>query len=294
CRERTRDQVQIPGSRPAGIFTAGTAQRMVNVEGLLPGRRIVILGSGDVGMIMARRLLLEGAEVLAVVEILPYVGGLIRNEVQCLHDFQVPLFLEHTVTKVHGERRVEAVTIARVDRSTREPIPGTERRIECDTLLLSVGLIPENELSRMAGVVLDPLTGGAVVDESRQSSVPGIFAGGNVLHVHDLVDNVSSEAEIAGEGAARFAQGIEEGEEGIAIRPGEGIRYVVPQRIRGRQPVTLYLRVKDMAEGVRVRVGDIWERKFRVVKPSEMLKVELSTDELSRIEGRELLVELER
>lgn len=294
CRERTRDQVQIPGSRPAGIFTAGTAQRMVNVEGLLPGRRIVILGSGDVGMIMARRLLLEGAEVLAVVEILPYVGGLIRNEVQCLHDFQVPLFLEHTVTKVHGERRVEAVTIARVDRSTREPLPGTERTIECDTLLLSVGLIPENELSRMAGVLLDPLTGGAVVDESRQSSVPGIFAGGNVLHVHDLVDNVSSEAEIAGEGAARFAQGIEEGGEGIAIRPGEGIRYVVPQRIRGRQPVTLYLRVKDMAEGVRVRVGDIWERKFRVVKPSEMLKVELSTDELSRIEGRELLVELER
>ncbi len=294
CRERTRDQVQIPGSRPAGILTAGTAQRMVNVEGLLPGRRIVILGSGDVGMIMARRLLLEGAEVLAVVEILPYVGGLIRNEVQCLHDFQVPLFLEHTVTKIHGERRVEAVTIARVDRSTREPLPGTERTIECDTLLLSVGLIPENELSRMAGVMLDPLTGGAVVDESRQSSVPGIFAGGNVLHVHDLVDNVSSEAEIAGEGAARFAQGIEEGEEGIAIRPGEGIRYVVPQRIRGRQPVTLYLRVKDMAEGVRVRVGDIWERKFRVVKPSEMLKVELSTDELSRIEGRELLVELER
>lgn len=295
CRERTRDQLGIPGGRPAGIFTAGTAQRLVNVEGFLPGGRVVILGSGDVGMIMARRLTLEGAKVEAVVEILPYVGGLIRNEVQCLHDFHIPLMLRHTVTWIHGERRLEGVTVAQVDED-RRPIPGTERDIECDTLLLSVGLIPENELSKMAGVELDPLTGGPVVDQWRQTTVEGVFAGGNVLHVHDLVDNCSWEAEIAAEGAVRFARGERaEGRE-INLRPGRNIRYVVPQRLRGRGPATLFLRVQEMEEGVRVKVGDLWSKAFRVVKPSEQIRVDLGAEDLERLpeDVKEIEVTCER
>jgi len=296
CRERSRGQLNISGTRPAGIFTAGTAQRLVNVEGFLPGGKVVILGSGDVGLIMARRLTLEGAEVKAVVEILPYVGGLIRNEVQCLHDFQIPLLLEHTVTRIHGERRVEGVTIARVGKDKR-PIPGTEQEVECDTLLLSVGLIPENELSRLAGVELDPLTGGPLVDEWRETNIPGIFAGGNVVHVHDLVDNVSWEAEIAGAGAARFAQrGRLEKKAKIILKPGRNIRYIVPQSISREIGVTLYLRVREMEEKVRLKVGDIFSQALRVVKPSEMLKVELSPAQLARLDedAREILVECER
>ena len=296
CRERSRGQLNIPGTRPAGIFTAGTAQRLVNVEGFLPGKKVVILGSGDVGLIMARRLTLEGAEVKAVVEILPYVGGLIRNEVQCLHDFNIPLLLEHTITRIHGEQRVEGVTVAQVDKNKR-PLPGTEQEIDCDTLLLSVGLIPENELSLMAGIRLDPLTGGPLVDEWRETSAPGIFAGGNVVHVHDLVDNVSWEAEIAGTGAARFARRKRlEGKGRIALKPGRNIRYIVPQSISGKSGVTLYLRVKEMEEKVRLKVGDIFSQGLRVVKPSEMLKIELSPAQLSRLkEGtEEILVECEK
>ena len=206
CRERTRQALMIPGTRPAGVLTAGTAQRYVNIEGFMPGKRFVILGSGDVGMIMARRLHLEGAEVKAMVEILPYVGGLIRNEVQCIHDFNIPLLLEHTVTEIHGQDRVEAVTIAKVN-SNWQPISGTEEVVECDTLILSAGLIPENELSLKAGVELDPLVGGPIVNDRMETSVLGIFAGGNVVHVHDLVDNVSSEAETAGVFAAEYALG---------------------------------------------------------------------------------------
>jgi len=284
CRERSRGQLGIPGSRPAGIFTAGTAQRFVNVEGWIPGRRIVILGSGDIGMIMARRLVLEGAEVMAVVEILPYIGGLTRNEVQCLHDFGIPLFLEHTVTEIHGGQRLEAVTIEKVGRD-REPISETKRVIECDTLLLSVGLIPENELSRMAGVVIDPLTGGPVVDQWRETSVPGIFAGGNVVHVHDLVDEVSREAEIAGGSAVRFARGGGVEEERKILKPGRNIRYVVPQSITTRHDVTLYARVREMEEDVRVRVGDIFSKYFRVVKPGEMLKIDLMHSQLGLLKG---------
>ncbi len=295
CRERTRDQLGISGGRPAGIFTAGTAQRLVNVEGFLPGGRVVILGSGDVGMIMARRLTLEGAKVEAVVEILPYVGGLIRNEVQCLHDFHIPLMLRHTVTWIHGERRLEGVTVAQVDED-RRPIPGTERDIECDTLLLSVGLIPENELSKMAGVELDPLTGGPVVDQWRQTTVEGVFAGGNVLHVHDLVDNCSWEAEIAAEGAVRFARGERAKGREINLRPGRNIRYVVPQRLRGRGPATLFLRVQEMEEGVRVKVGDLWSKAFRVVKPSEQIRVDLGAEDLERLpeDVKEIEVTCER
>ncbi len=296
CRERTRGQLRIPGTRPAGIFTAGTAQRFVNVEGFLPGKRVVILGSGDIGLIMARRLTLEGAEVKAVVEILPYVGGLIRNEVQCLHDFRIPLILEHTVTQIHGEKRIEAVTIAKVDKD-KNPIDSTEQVIECDTLLLSVGLIPENELSRMAGVELDPLTGGPVVDEERETNVAGIFAGGNVVHVHDLVDHVSWEAEIAGTWAARYAKkDTFEKKHRWTLRTGRNIRSVVPQIIRGQEDISLYIRVKELEEGVRLKVGEIHSQKFRIVKPSEMIRVTLSKNQLEPLVGKtdELTIRCEK
>jgi NADPH-dependent 2,4-dienoyl-CoA reductase/sulfur reductase-like enzyme len=283
CRERTREAIVISGTRPAGIFTAGTAQRYVNIEGFIPGKEIVILGSGDIGMIMARRLALEGAEVKAVVEILPYVGGLIRNEVQCLVDFDIPLLLGHTVTEVHGGRRVEAVTIAKVD-GNLEPVPGTERVIECDTLLVSIGLIPENELSLTAGVQLNPVTGGPLVDDRRETNVPGIFAAGNATHVHDLVDNVAWEAELAGYYAAEYAMAkVIPEKRRIKIEPGEGIRYVVPNTMSTEREVTLYMRVGEPAEKVSIKVGEIFERSMRAVKPSEMVKVELSTKELSKI-----------
>jgi NADPH-dependent 2,4-dienoyl-CoA reductase/sulfur reductase-like enzyme len=282
CRERSRGQLNVPGTRPAGIFTAGTAQRFVNVEGWIPGRKVVILGSGDIGMIMARRLTLEGVEVKAVVEILPYIGGLTRNEVQCLHDFHIPLLLEHTVTEIHGQQRLEAVTIAKVNKD-KKPVNDTGRTIECDTLLLSVGLIPENELSRMAGVALDPLTGGPLVDQWRETNVSGIFAGGNVVHVHDLVDNVSWEAEIAGASAVRFARKEEMEKEKKILKPGRNIRYVVPQSISAQHDVTLYARVKDMEENVTLKVGDIFSESLRVVKPGEMLKIHLSHSQLRQM-----------
>jgi NADPH-dependent 2,4-dienoyl-CoA reductase/sulfur reductase-like enzyme len=282
CRERSRGQLNVPGTRPPGIFTAGTAQRFVNVEGWIPGKKVVILGSGDIGMIMARRLTFEGVEVKAVVEILPYVGGLTRNEVQCLHDFHIPLLLEHTVTEIHGQQRLEAVTIAKVNKD-KKPINGTEQTIECDTLLLSVGLIPENELSRMAGVALDPLTGGPVVDQWRETNVSGIFACGNVVHVHDLVDDVSWEAEIAGASAARFAKKEDKEKEKKIVKPGRNIRYVVPQTISAQHDVTLYARVKDMEETVTLKVGDILSKSLRVVKPGEMLKVDLSHSQLRQL-----------
>ena len=278
------------------MLTAGTAQRFVNVEGFVPGNKTVILGSGDIGMIMARRLTLEGAQVEAVVEILPYIGGLIRNEVQCLHDFEIPLFLQHTITRIHGEERVNAVTIAQVD-GRRNPIAGTERTIACDTLLLSVGLIPENELSSMAGIQLDPVTGGALVDELRQTNVPGVFAGGNVLHVHDLVDNVSWESELAGESAAKFAIDGKQGKRGeIRVKAGRNIRYVVPQTISGQREATLYMRVSEPEEMVRIKVGDIMTKGLRVVKPSEMLKIELSAEVLKKLkEGtKEIVVDCEK
>lgn len=283
CREKPREALMIPGTRPAGVFTAGTAQRYVNVEGFLPGKEFVILGSGDVGMIMARRLSLEGAEVKAVVEILPYAGGLIRNEVQCLADFDIPLLLGHTVTEVHGADRVEAVTIARVD-GKREPIPGTERTIACDTLLISAGLVPENELSSGAGVAINPVTGGPFVDENRETNLPGIFAAGNVSHVHDMVDNVAWEGEIAGSAAAQYALGrVRPKGRAVELIAGEGIRYVVPNAIRTDKEVVLYMRVGEPAEKVSIRIGKTIEKKMRVVKPSEMVKVEISQEELSRI-----------
>ena len=274
CRERTRDAIGIPGTRPAGILTAGTAQRYINVEGFLPGRKVVILGSGDVGMIMARRLTLEGVKVVAVLEILPYVGGLIRNQVQCIHDFGIPLLLSHTVTEIHGQQHIEAVTIAKVDENM-QPIPETSRILECDALLLSVGLIPENELSLSAGIVLDPRTGGPVVTEARQTNVAGVFAAGNVAHVHDLVDNVSREGKLAGSNAARLALGSELPRANIRLIPGENIRYVVPQTISGRNDVTVYMRVKKPEQKVRIKIGDFFEKAVRVVEPGVMVKVEI-------------------
>jgi thioredoxin reductase len=228
CRERPRGAIGIPGTRPAGVFTAGQAQRMVNIEGYMPGEKIVIQGSGDVGMIMARRLTLEGAKVKTVTEIQPYTSGLIRNEVQCLHDFGIPLLLRHTVAEIHGDKRVEGVTVAEVD-AEWNPIAGTEKFIECDTLLLSVGLIPENELSKMAGVSLDPLTGGAYVNEFLETDVPGIFSCGNVLHVNDYVDEVSTEGEIAARGARHRIKGkLSDEKKLIAIEGDETIGQIVP------------------------------------------------------------------
>ena len=230
CRERPRGALAIPGTRCAGIYSAGTAQKFVNLEGYMPGRRVVILGSGDIGLIMARRMTLQGAKVLACVELMPYSSGLNRNIVQCLQDYGIPLYLSHTVVDIHGRERLTGVTVAKVDEN-RKPIPGTEMEFDCDTLLLSVGLIPENELSVGAGVQLSPVTSGAVVTDSLETSVPGIFACGNVLHVHDLVDHVSSESFRAGEAAARYAMGLRRTGKEIAVRDGRGVRGTVPQKI---------------------------------------------------------------
>jgi thioredoxin reductase len=275
CRERPRGAIGIPGTRPAGVFTAGQAQRMVNIEGYMPGEKIVIQGSGDVGMIMARRLTLEGAEVKAVTEIQPYTSGLIRNEVQCLHDFDIPLLLRHTVAEIHGDKRVEGVTVTQVDVGWN-PIAGSEKFIECDTLLLSVGLIPENELSKMAGVDLDPRTGGAYVNEFLETAVPGIFSCGNVLHVNDYVDEVSTEGEIAARGARHRIKGRLSDEKNlIAVAGDETIGQIVPQAINGQRPVTFYIRVKRPMEKGTLRIGDIFEKKFAYARPGEMMRVRL-------------------
>jgi thioredoxin reductase len=275
CRERPRGAIDIPGTRPAGVFTAGQAQRMVNIEGYMPGEEIVIQGSGDVGMIMARRLTLEGAEVKAVAEIQPYTSGLIRNEVQCLYDFDIPLLLRHTVAEIHGDKRVEGVSVTEVDAGWN-PIAGTEKFIECDTLLLSVGLIPENELSKMAGVALDPLTGGAYVNEFLETGVPGIFSCGNVLHVNDYVDEVSTEGEIAARGARHRIKGKIAGEKNlIAIVGDKSIGQIVPQAISGQRPVTFYIRVKRPMEKLTLRIGDIFEKKFAYARPGEMIRARL-------------------
>jgi thioredoxin reductase len=275
CRERPRGAIGISGTRPAGVFTAGQAQRLVNIEGYMPGENFVIMGSGDVGMIMARRLTLEGAAVRAVTEIQPYTSGLIRNEVQCLHDFNIPLLLSHTVAEIHGVKRVEGVTIVEVDLGWN-PIAGTEKFIECDTLLLSVGLIPENELSRMAGVVLDPSTGGPYVDDFLETRVPGIFSCGNVLHVNDYVDEVSAEGEIAAQGAQHRITGKSAGKKHlISIAGDKTIGQIVPQAISGQRPVTLYIRVRHPMKKPTLRIGDGFKKKFPYARPGEMIRLRL-------------------
>ncbi|KXG76968.1 Thioredoxin reductase [Fervidicola ferrireducens] len=291
CRERTRGAINIPGFRPAGIFTAGTAQRFVNIEGYMPGREIVILGSGDIGLIMARRLTLEGAKVQCVVEIMPYSNGLTRNIVQCLEDFDIPLLLKHTVVNIHGRKRVEGVTIAEVDDDDMKPIMETAKFVPCDTLLLSVGLIPENELSRMANIQIDEVTGGPVVNQRMETSVPGIFACGNVLHVHDLVDYVTREAMLAAKGVASYLADGGKKYEHIPVSPGNGLRYVLPQRINvdamPEERQNFFMRsVKPMAKArlfIESERGVIKSRVMRYVKPSEMISVQLDRDEMKGI-----------
>lgn len=283
CRERSKGALNIPGTRPAGIYSAGTAQKLVNIKGCMVGKKAVILGSGDIGLIMARRMTLEGAKVEAVCELMPYSGGLARNIEQCLHDFNIPLKLSHTIVKVHGKERVTGVTIAKVDEN-RKPIKETEEYIECDTILLSVGLIPENELSKSAGVNLDRITSGAVVDQNRQTSCRGIFACGNVLHVHDLVDFVSEEAEIAGKSAAEYIKNAAETVENIPIATDGKIRYTVPQRITEKKDITVYFRVSDVYKNVKINIYNgkdlIMSKKKPRVAPGEMENIIIKKDML--------------
>ena len=295
CRERTRGALTIPGTRPAGVYTAGCAQRLVNMEGLLPGKQVVILGSGDIGLIMARRMTWEGAKVELVCELMPYSSGLNRNIVQCVMDNDIPLKFNHTVTRIHGKERVEGVTISEVDPATRKPIEGTEQFYPCDTLLLSVGLIPENELTLGTGAAMDRVTGGAEVDETRETSVPGIFACGNVLHVHDLVDNVSMEAAIAGRSAAAYAARGEACPVARRVEARGGVRYVVPQRIRAdaQGEIPLMLRVGDVYKDATLvaRCGEtiLAKRKKRIFTPGEMETLPLDAQ---RITG-DIIVEME-
>ena len=293
CRERPRGSINIFGSRPAGIYTAGAAQRMINVDGFLPGKKIVLLGSGDIGMIMARRLTLANCEIMAAVEVLPYIGGLVRNESQCLKDFNIPVYLKHTVSEIHGNEHITGVTISEVD-SRFQPIPGTEKYIECDTLLLSVGLIPENELTRDAGIDIADI-GGPVVDENMMTVAPGIFAAGNVVHVHDLVDYISQSAAVAGRAAVRFINGELSGSEWrIKVKPGQNVRYVVPQHLVAEpgEGATLYLRVTRPMEKALLKLSDdLFEQKCTKAKPSEMMKIELSAEQVAKITNGELTVD---
>lgn len=302
CRERPRGALNIPGYRPAGIFSAGTAQRLVNIEGYMPGREVVILGSGDIGLIMARRMTLEGAKVKVVAELMPYSGGLKRNIVQCLDDFGIPLKLSHTVVDIEGKEHLSAVTIAAVDNKGK-PIPGTEERYTCDTLLLSCGLIPENELSRNAGVEMSPITSGPIVNESLETNIPGVFACGNVLHVHDLVDYVSEEASRAGENAAKFINGklAESKGNDIEIVATEGARYTVPSTIdldRMDDKLTVRFRVgavyKDSYVSVYFDDERVMHNKKRIMAPGEMEQVILLKDKLAEKPGlKKITVKIE-
>ncbi len=291
CRERPKGALNIAGTRPAGIYTAGTAQKFVNMKGYMPGREVVILGSGDIGLIMARRMTLEGAKVKAVLELLPYSGGLARNIEQCLHDFDIPLKLSHTVIEIHGKERLEGVTVAAVDEN-RRPIPETAEYIPCDTLLLSCGLIPENELTRGAGIPLDRVTGGAVVDEDRECEIPGIFAAGNVLHVHDLVDYVSEEAKIAGEAAVKFLRGETEKSVSIALKADGKVRYTVPQIIKSVKDTKVYFRVADVYRDKKLVIRDgekiLLSKKKPKFAPGEMETVTLTAEMLKNLSNCQL------
>ena len=287
CRERSRGALNTLGTRPAGIFSAGTAQKFINCEGYMVGKEVVILGSGDIGLIMARRMTLEGAKVKAVCELMPYSGGLTRNIVQCLEDFDIPLYLSTTVCEIHGKKRLEGVTIAQVD-ERRQPIEQTKRFIPCDTLLLSVGLIPENELTRAAGIPMDPVTSGALVDEHCQTQIPGIFACGNVLQVHDLVDYVSEEAERAGLGAAQYVRSGGREYPTVPTKPGYGVRYVLPQNVHVcEEDVSLFLRVTQPFGKVKftVKSGDtelVTAKRLRAA-PGEMEKLTIKAETLKNV-----------
>lgn len=281
CRERPRGAINIAGCRAAGIFSAGTAQKLINIDGYMPGKEVVILGSGDIGLIMARRMTFQGAKVKAVVELMPYSSGLNRNIVQCLNDFDIPLMFSHTVVEIKGKGRVSSVVIAQVD-AKLNPIKGTEQEIKCDTLLLSVGLLPENELSKMADVNLSPVTGGAVVDDDMMTQTDGIFACGNVLHVHDLVDFVSEESEWAGKRAATYIKGEKASGESVAIEAKDGVRYVVPQFVHreGEGNLKLKMRVGNVFKNVRLCVvcdgEEVYSKKCMIVTPGEMETITLN------------------
>ena len=285
CRERTRGAIATPGTRPAGVYTAGAAQRLINRQNMMVGKTAVILGSGDIGMIMARRLTLEGAKVLAVAEIMDYTAGLTRNRVQCLEDFNIPLLLNHTVVEIKGKQRVEGVVIAEVDPATKKPIPGTEKLYECDTLLLSCGLIPENELTAAAGIRINKITNGPDVNQFMQTSKPSVFACGNVVHVNDLADNVSEESERAGRYAAQYAMGKLPAGKEIPTVPEGNVRYVCPQRIAPDFPATLFFRAAKPEKGAVVRVladgKEISSRKLIKINPGEMEKVTVKPEDVS-------------
>ena len=290
CRERTRGAIGIPGSRPAGIYTAGAAQRYVNMEGYLVGKRVLILGSGDIGLIMARRMTLEGAKVLACVEVMPYSGGLTRNIVQCLQDFDIPLYLSHTIVDIQGKARVEKAIVAKVDEN-RRPIPGTEMEFDVDTILLSVGLIPENELTRQAGIPMDPHTKGAVVYENMETGIPGVFACGNVVHVHDLVDFVSGESDLAGASAAAYVLKGEASDTVVLdLVPGNGVGYTVPQRVRPAdvdRSVNISFRVRQNygPSQITVTCGGRQLARFKRMAPGEMEHIALPKVLLEKADG---------
>lgn len=294
CRERTRGALAIPGERPAGVFTAGVAQAYMNLYNRMPAKEVVILGSGDIGMIMARRLTLEGAHVQAVFEIQPIPSGLPRNIEQCLNDYEIPLYLSHTVTEIHGNSRLTGVTVSEVDEHLK-PIPGTEKEYHCDTLILSVGLIPENELSIDAGVELDNRTKGAFVDEHFQTSVEGIFAAGNVLHVHDLVDFVSMEAEKLADSAAEYITAGALGDCPIEIRTDRYIGHVIPQRISGNQDIKLSMRVNYLFKNCRIVVRqngeEIASKKMKKALPAEMIQIPVRADQITTMDNLEVSVE---
>lgn len=298
CRERTRGAISIPGDRLSGVFTAGAAQRFINMEGYMVGKKVLILGSGDIGLIMARRLTLEGAEVQAVVELMPFSGGLTRNIVQCLDDYNIPLYLSHTVIDIVGKERVEKVVIAKVDEN-RKPIPGTEREYECDTLLLSVGLIPENDISRKTGLEIDRRTNGLIVNEMMETSASGIFACGNVVHVHDLVDFVSAEARKAGAAAAKYIKDEVKDGEYKEIINGKGITYTVPQKFRAEnidKALEIFMRVNNIYKNVKLEVKDeekvLMSLNKQHLAPGEMEKVMVPKKILDTMVGKSLTVEV--
>ena len=299
CRERPRGALATPGTRCAGIYSAGTAQKFVNLEGYMPGKRVVILGSGDIGLIMARRMTLQGAKVLACVELMPYSSGLNRNIVQCLHDYDIPLLLSHTVIDIQGKERLTGVTVAEVD-AKRQPIPGTEQHFDCDTLLLSVGLLPENELTRQADVEMSNLTSGAVVDDTLQTSKEGIFACGNVLHVHDLVDFVSAESFKAGKAAAAYVQGKKRIGKYVSVKDGDGVRGVVPQKLLipdGEvESVQIMFRPAGVYENAYIRVTDgereLMKQKKRILTPGEMAELILKPEVVKGLSGADVTVSI--
>lgn len=300
CRERTRENISIPGDRPSGVITAGTAQRYINMEGYMPGKEVVILGSGDIGLIMARRMHLEGAEVKGVIEINSFSSGLTRNVVQCLDDFDIPLKLNQTITRINGKDRIESVEVSKVDKNFK-PIGESSYTIKCDTLLLSIGLIPENELSEQTGMAIDNITNGPVVNEARETKVEGIFACGNVLHVHDLVDWVTRESEIAAHYAAGYIKkNYKRKQKKIKVNPGRNVAYAVPQQVHGivqDSDIEFYFRCKKPEKNVNIYFKEsgkkLFSKKERFVKPGEMINIQLSPENLNKIKGDRIEIDIE-